>query len=87
MRVRYGQRLVGVELHAQRPGQAASFYAWLLGPGSADNKGGLLTGLYAMAALEELEETARLVLLAQGECPPLTAIQIEELRQTFGARW
>jgi ribulose-5-phosphate 4-epimerase/fuculose-1-phosphate aldolase len=39
----------------------------------------------AMAVLEELEETARLALLAQ--CPPLTAIQIEELRQTFGARW
>jgi ribulose-5-phosphate 4-epimerase/fuculose-1-phosphate aldolase len=41
----------------------------------------------AMAVLEELEETARLVLLAQGPCPLLTEIQIEELRQTFGARW
>jgi len=41
----------------------------------------------AMAVLEELEETARLVLLAQGPCPALTAIQIEELRLTFGARW
>lgn len=41
----------------------------------------------AMAVLEELEETARLVLLAQDPYPPLTAIQIEELRQTFGARW
>ena len=30
--VRHGQRLLGVELHAERPGEAASFYAWLLGP-------------------------------------------------------
>lgn len=41
----------------------------------------------AMAVLEELEETARLTLLDQGASQPLTAIQIEELRQTFGARW
>lgn len=41
----------------------------------------------AMALLEELEETARLVLLAQGPCPSLTALQIEELRRTFAARW
>ena len=40
-----------------------------------------------MAVLEELEETARLVLLAHGPCPPLTALQIDELRHTFGARW
>jgi predicted enzyme related to lactoylglutathione lyase len=32
--VRHGQRLVGVELHAERPGEAAAFYAWMLGPGS-----------------------------------------------------
>lgn len=30
--MRHGQRLLGVELHAERPGEAASFYAWLLGP-------------------------------------------------------
>jgi 3-dehydro-4-phosphotetronate decarboxylase len=41
----------------------------------------------AMAVLEELEETARLVLLAAGPCPSLSAPQIEELRRTFGARW
>jgi ribulose-5-phosphate 4-epimerase/fuculose-1-phosphate aldolase len=41
----------------------------------------------AMAVLEELEETARLLLLAQGPCPSLSATQIEELRRTFGARW
>jgi ribulose-5-phosphate 4-epimerase/fuculose-1-phosphate aldolase len=40
----------------------------------------------AMATLEELEETARLVCLS----PPLTPLgeaQIDELRKTFGARW
>jgi hypothetical protein len=37
--------------------------------------------------LEELEETARLVLLAQGPCPPLTEPQIDELRRSFNARW
>jgi len=41
----------------------------------------------AMAVLEELEETARLVLLAHGPCPSLTELQIEELRRTFNARW
>jgi 3-dehydro-4-phosphotetronate decarboxylase len=41
----------------------------------------------AMAVLEELEETARLW-LATGRCAaPLTEAQIDELRQTFGARW
>ena len=29
-----GRRLVGMELHAERPGDSAAFYAWLLGPGS-----------------------------------------------------
>jgi 3-dehydro-4-phosphotetronate decarboxylase len=41
----------------------------------------------AMAALEELEETARLVLLAAGALAPLDEPQIDELRRTFGARW
>lgn len=43
----------------------------------------------AMATLEELEETARLVCLNHGQ-PALTALdenQIEELRQIFAARW
>ena len=39
----------------------------------------------AMAVLEELEETARLWLMTQPK--PLTEAQIEELRQTQGARW
>ena len=41
----------------------------------------------AMAVLEELEETARLWLLAGRSAAPLTEAQIDELRQTFGARW
>jgi ribulose-5-phosphate 4-epimerase/fuculose-1-phosphate aldolase len=45
----------------------------------------------AMATLEELEETARLWCQASAPPnqppPPLTADQISELRQTFGARW
>jgi 3-dehydro-4-phosphotetronate decarboxylase len=40
----------------------------------------------AMAVLEELEETARLTLLA-GQPHPLGHEQLEELRRTFGARW
>jgi ribulose-5-phosphate 4-epimerase/fuculose-1-phosphate aldolase len=39
----------------------------------------------AMAALEELEETARLWLLARPA--PLNPQQIDELRSAFGARW
>jgi ribulose-5-phosphate 4-epimerase/fuculose-1-phosphate aldolase len=41
----------------------------------------------AMAALEELEETARLWLLAARKPEPLTADQIQQLRQHFGASW
>ena len=41
----------------------------------------------AMAVLEELEETARLRLLAASEPLPLGEEQIAELRRTFGARW
>ena len=36
--MRLGQRLVGVELHAERPGESAAFYAWLLGPGSGGTR-------------------------------------------------
>jgi hypothetical protein len=39
-----------------------------------------------MATLEELEETARLMLL-QPQTLPLRATDLDELRQTFGARW
>jgi ribulose-5-phosphate 4-epimerase/fuculose-1-phosphate aldolase len=39
----------------------------------------------ASAVLEELEETARLWLLARPA--PLTELQIDELRRLFGARW
>jgi len=41
----------------------------------------------AMAVLEELEETARLVVMNAGEPPPLSESQIEELRRAFAARW
>jgi len=41
----------------------------------------------AMATLEELEETARLVALIRTPLSPLTETEIDELRTTFGARW
>jgi 3-dehydro-4-phosphotetronate decarboxylase len=41
----------------------------------------------AMAALEELEETARLWLMSGRAATPLTDVQIDELRREFGARW
>jgi ribulose-5-phosphate 4-epimerase/fuculose-1-phosphate aldolase len=41
----------------------------------------------AMATLEELEETARLMLLNRSASGALTEAQIDELRRTFGARW
>jgi len=41
----------------------------------------------AMATLEELEETARLMCLSANAPEPLTDLQLNELRQTFGARW
>ena len=40
----------------------------------------------AMAVLEELEETARLLLLAP-QATPLPEHKIDELRRAFGARW
>jgi ribulose-5-phosphate 4-epimerase/fuculose-1-phosphate aldolase len=41
----------------------------------------------SMATLEELEETARLACSSPLPPAPLGASQIEELRQSFGARW
>ena len=42
----------------------------------------------AAAALEEAEETAKLVFLTRGSAvPPLDERQIEELRAGFAARW
>ena len=41
----------------------------------------------AMAVLEELEETARLVCLSPQPLQPLDAASIEQLRASFGARW
>lgn len=41
----------------------------------------------AMATLEELEETARLVAMHPTPSEPLTAAQLQDLQQQFGARW
>lgn len=41
----------------------------------------------AMATLEELEETAKLVALQTAPPEPLTAAQLQDLRQRFGAHW
>jgi 3-dehydro-4-phosphotetronate decarboxylase len=41
----------------------------------------------AMAVLEELEETAKLMHISNPKPTPLTPAQIQELRATFGARW
>ena len=41
----------------------------------------------AMAVLEELEETAKLMHLCTPAPTPLTETQIQELRTTLGARW
>jgi ribulose-5-phosphate 4-epimerase/fuculose-1-phosphate aldolase len=41
----------------------------------------------AMATLEEIEETARLMLLGPPAPTVLSELQIDELRQRFGARW
>jgi 3-dehydro-4-phosphotetronate decarboxylase len=41
----------------------------------------------AMAVLEELEETAKLMHVSSPKPTPLTESQIQELRSTFGARW
>lgn len=41
----------------------------------------------ASAVLEELEETAKLWLMSGRNVAALSAEQIDELRQTFGARW
>jgi 3-dehydro-4-phosphotetronate decarboxylase len=41
----------------------------------------------AMAVLEELEETAKLMHISNPKPSPLTPAQIQELRATFGALW
>ena len=41
----------------------------------------------AMAVLEELEETAKLMQQAQSPITPLNEKQIQELRETFDAKW
>jgi ribulose-5-phosphate 4-epimerase/fuculose-1-phosphate aldolase len=41
----------------------------------------------AMATLEELEETAKLWHMSQGQPAPVNAAALDELRSTFGASW
>lgn len=41
----------------------------------------------AMGILEELEETAKLMVLAGADAEPLNPMQIDELRKSFDARW
>ena len=41
----------------------------------------------AMAVLEELEETAKLMQQATHAITPLSLMQIQELRETFSAKW
>ena len=41
----------------------------------------------AMAALEELEETARLWLMTTPRPEPLSDAQLNDLRSAFGVRW
>ena len=41
----------------------------------------------AMAVLEELEETAKLMHQVAHPITPLSPKQIQELRETFGAKW
>ena len=41
----------------------------------------------AMATLEELEETARLVAMRQLPSTPLSPAQLQDLQRQFGARW
>lgn len=45
------------------------------------------TPAQAMAVLEELEETARLWMLASPKPAPLPAQALQELERTFGCRW
>jgi hypothetical protein len=40
-----------------------------------------------MAVLEELEETAKLMQQAKSPIAPLNGKYIQELRETFGAKW
>jgi 3-dehydro-4-phosphotetronate decarboxylase len=78
-----GELVAGqIEQHRQRGTPLRAVMLERLGPNVWHE-----TPAGAMAALEELEETARLWLLAQPRPRPLTEAQIDELRSAFGARW
>ncbi|TFZ02513.1 aldolase [Ramlibacter henchirensis] len=78
-----GELVAGqIEQHRQRGTPLRAVMLERLGPNVWHE-----TPAGAMATLEELEETARLWLLAQPRPRPLTEAQIDELRTAFGARW
>ena len=71
-----------VAAYAQRGLQLRAVMLARLGPNVWHD-----TPLAAAATLEELEETARLAVLDGGQAAPLQPVQIEALRQAFGAQW
>ncbi len=71
-----------IESHRERGGRLRAVLLARLGPNVWHD-----TPAAAMAVLEELEETARLWLMAQPRPAPLSGTQIDELRQAFGAYW
>ncbi|HZQ62115.1 MAG TPA: aldolase [Casimicrobiaceae bacterium] len=71
-----------IHAHGQRGAPIRAVMLERLGPNVWHD-----TPAAAMAVLEELEETARLVLLSKGVPEPLDDSSINELRKVFGARW
>jgi ribulose-5-phosphate 4-epimerase/fuculose-1-phosphate aldolase len=71
-----------IAAHAQRGTPIRAVMLSRLGPNVWDD-----SPARAMAVLEELEETAKLWCTADTKPAPLTAAQIEELRQAFGCAW
>jgi len=79
---RPGDKALALEIAKHAPGHAAVLLA---------NHGPVVSGKEldsAMYAIEELEETAKLMLSLHGhKIRTLTESQIQELKETFGAVW
>ena len=79
---RPGDKSLAQEISKLAPGHAAVLLA---------NHGPVVSGKdleNAMYAIEELEETAKLMLLLNGQrIRTLNDVQLQELRETFGAEW